>query len=428
MNEFAKHNRKRVFKRPRRTSAIAIRLILFVTTLMLLAFSVSAQTAPPAPTPDPIAQPQKKEQVELPIDMKTQLRADEIYPGDEIDLTVTFSSEKPFAADVLGSLPLGKFDLKTRDTEREQVDDRYIVRHHFKLLRFEPGVYEIPRILFSLTQNGEQQERKSDLVRVTVKSLLEEEAMKIAQQQAKNQKAATPAGQAPSPGNAKIVDPNQQQPVGPTFNMPNAGNGKLPPTAQPQGPMGAPGNGGQAPQQQQIKLGPRDIKGVLPVIHEDYSLLYVLGGLLGLILLAVAVWLYLRFRKPKEIEVAPVIVDTRPAHEIALERLSDLQARQLVAKRQLKDYHLELSEILRGYFERRYNIQDALSMTSEEIGDTLAKLYMRDLSEEVVRELLQNCDLVLFAKDEPSDERCHERLETARTIVTRTKEVTHGIQ
>jgi hypothetical protein len=360
----------------------------------------------------------------LPIEMNARLLDHAVYPGDPIRVEVSFKSPKPFGADVLGSLPLGKFELRNRDRSRAETDGGLTITHLFELAAYEPGPYETPRIEFVLRQGGREEERTLDAMRVTVKSLLEEEAQKIAQQQ------APPAAPNAAPnGGATIVQPGGATPP-PTLNLPGAVPGAGIPGAQPGMQPGQPTAQGQPgqPEPVQVKLEPRDIKGPVGLFVEDYTPAYLLGGIAALALLGLGIWWWLRRPRHIEEEIERAPVDTRPAHVIALARLDELERRQLVAKREIKAYHLELSEILRDYFKRRYELVVALSMTSSEIVGMLKGLYLRDLDDRAVAELLLAGDLVKFAKDEPTDEICHERLARARLIVERTKEAGHGVQ
>lgn len=358
------------------------------------------------------------------VEMKTKVLGHEVYPGDEIVLTVTFNSRKEFGAEVLGSLSLGDFELKDRDKTRGEVDGGFQMVHTFVLVNFKAGSYEIPQITFVVKQGGKQKEVKSDLVKITVKSLLQEEARKMAMQQIRDQQANANAKK----GQAKIVNPNKPDPNLPTLNVPatpgtpQGGQGQTVNPNQPQ--AGQP----QANQPQQVQLAPRDIKKPVQLIKDDYTLAYVAGAVLGLLLLGGFIFWYRRRPQKDEKEVEEQVVDTRPAHVIAFERLDELEKKQLVAKRMFKPYHLEISEIIKEYFKKRYNLEDAPSLTSSEITRKLGELYLKDLSEKVIDQLLSACDMVLFAKVEPDDKACFERLKLARMIVERTKEADNGVQ
>lgn len=368
------------------------------------------EPAPAPPAPAAAAKPK------LAIEMETKLLANVVYPGDPIPLQIVFRSERPFTADTLGALDLGDFELKDRETTRGEENGKHVVRHSFRLLSFTPGVYELPRVTFSLKQNGAEEERQSDLTKVTVKSLLEEEAQKMAAQAAKDRAAGVQPGQKPKQG-ATLIDPRTQGQA-PMLNVP--------------GPVGAPGaaptpNGAPGQDQDQgVKLMPRDIKDPLPLVKKDYTLAYVLGGVLALLLAAgLGLWLRRHWRAKEKETVVEEIVDTRPADEIALLALQALEAKGLLAKRDYKQFHLELSEILRAYLGRRYGNPEALTLTAPEVVAWIEALYLREISEKVLDEVLSGCDLVLFAKDEPNDEDCFKRIEQVRLIVTRTAERSH---
>ncbi len=412
------------------------RILLTWMLVSLGGLSAWAEDAPTAPAED--APTASAKETPPPADlsditMKAHLSPREVYPGDPITLTVTFSAARPFAADVAGGLKLGDFELVERTRQSAEEDGRHIVTHRFVLTHFKAGQQDLEPQRFVVRRASADEERKTDRMRVTVKSLLQEEARKLALQQARDQQAGsgTPNPQAAAPGGAKIVDPSQQAPAM-TLNVPGQAGGQPgQPGASGQPRSGVAGQPAGAPEPQGVKLAPRDIKGPETRIYKDYTLLIVLGVLLGLIVAGLLVWFILRRLQNREVVIhEAVIVDDRPAHVIALEAFRLLESEKLVAKRRIKDYHQRISEILRGYFARRYNLRDALSMTSGEIAGELKKLYLRDLDEHVVAELLYTCDLVLFAKDEPQDVACFERLETARLIVERTREgeTTSGVK
>lgn len=349
----------------------------------------------------------------LPVEMRQTLHDPQVYPGDPIRLEVRFESDRAFSAEVLGSLPLGKFELKRRERRRDDTGGRFAVVHQFELLAFTPDDYETPRILFVITQDGRQEERSLDARRVTVRSLLEEEARKIARQQAQGA-----ARTGPAPG-AQIVQPGAAPP---TLVLPGAPDeppapGQPPVPGQPDGPEAV-----------EVSLEPRDIKQPVAVWRENYTPAYIVAALLALLLAGLLLRWWLKRPGPVQDDTPAEPVDTRPAHVVALARLDELERRQFVAKRQIKAYHLELSEILRDYFKRRYALDVALSMTSSEIVERLKTLYLRDLDDRAVAELMLAGDLVKFAKDEPADAVCHERLAQARLIVERTREDNLGVR
>ncbi len=149
---------------------------------------------------------------------------------------------------------------------------------------------------------------------------------------------------------------------------------------------------------------------------------YLAAGLGGALLIALAVWLIRRKRKKEESEPEPV--DDRPAHVIALEQLKVLKAKKLWESGQIKDFHTELTYILRAYLERRFDIR-ALESTTFQImmGIKLQPKYLIKKSwYPDLERLLQTADLVKFAKAEPPREWHEEMFNLTKQFIVETKE------
>ena len=141
-----------------------------------------------------------------------------------------------------------------------------------------------------------------------------------------------------------------------------------------------------------------DIKPIIeePAKWQDY-LLYITG--VGVLLLAIILVLLLRKKKVRQsLPPPPPII--LPPHEIALQKLEALKKQKLWQQGQVKEYHSELTYIVREYLENRFDIQ-ALEQTTDEILEQLRKSdFDRALSEKLTS-LLQTADLVKFAKAQP---------------------------
>ena len=119
-----------------------------------------------------------------------------------------------------------------------------------------------------------------------------------------------------------------------------------------------------------------------------------------LVLLIAAYLIYRHYKKKREgmVSSAPVIVI--PPHEIALGELRELEEKKLWQQGQIKEYHSEITQIVRKYFEGRFNFR-ALEITSAEI---LACLNYLDEAAKIVPiadGFFTNADLVKFAKFQP---------------------------
>ena len=144
-------------------------------------------------------------------------------------------------------------------------------------------------------------------------------------------------------------------------------------------------------------------------------------GLIILLTLALFIGLILLFNKYRKKPEAPVSrpKPTRPAHEIALEKLEELRHKKLWQNDQAKQFYIELSDITREYIEFRFDIL-ALEMTSEE---TISALKLNGLDEEKIRSLnqmLQMADLAKFAKYRPISNENEQCFDIARTFVNNT--------
>ena len=75
-------------------------------------------------------------------------------------------------------------------------------------------------------------------------------------------------------------------------------------------------------------------------------------------------WYKKKFKK--EDSECQEIVDNRPAHVIAYEQLELLRQKQLWQKSLFKEYYTDLTDILRQYIDKRFNIS-AMEMSSEDL-------------------------------------------------------------
>jgi hypothetical protein len=167
----------------------------------------------------------------------------------------------------------------------------------------------------------------------------------------------------------------------------------------------------------------RDIKGPLGI---PLDLLPIL-----LILLAVALvgvvgrGLYRRFRRGD-----PELKDTGPAapwrapHEIALEALDRLENSGLLARGEVKEYHIRISEILRRYVEGRFKVP-ALEMTTLDILPGLEERGLDTTVLEGFETVLDQCDMVKFAKYQPESSATGALLSLGRRLVEETVPI-HG--
>lgn len=147
--------------------------------------------------------------------------------------------------------------------------------------------------------------------------------------------------------------------------------------------------------------------------------------LLGLGIIAVGIGIYflvryLKQRRKAETEqpVDPELL--RPAHEVALEKLDKIREEKLYVKGLDKQYQTELTDVVREYLARRFDVSSQ-EMTSDEI---LAE--MKPLLQEqkelytLLDRMLRLADLVKFAKHRPTPDENEASLRSAYRIVQET--------
>lgn len=143
-------------------------------------------------------------------------------------------------------------------------------------------------------------------------------------------------------------------------------------------------------------------------------------SVLGTLALAFVAWLLLRrvLRRRKPAVAIPVI----PPHRLALDALEELERSSLLADGRVQDYYVQLTEIGKGYLERRFGVE-ALDRTTEEIRRELLRGQARisPLSPDEVIAFLHRCDLVKFARQLPDEGAAKDELAFVRDSVERTR-------
>lgn len=158
----------------------------------------------------------------------------------------------------------------------------------------------------------------------------------------------------------------------------------------------------------------RDIKGPvnLPRRMNPYVIASVIAGILIIGLL----WFLITKRKKKK-----KIIPTRPAHEIAFERLRALKSKDYIGQGRIKIFYGELSLIVRHYLEDRFALR-APEMTTEEFLAMLKGAGQLSRGHKgLLRDFLFHCDLVKFAKYGPTENEIDKNLISAENLVEQTK-------
>lgn len=143
---------------------------------------------------------------------------------------------------------------------------------------------------------------------------------------------------------------------------------------------------------------------------------------LGVIALGVGIYYLVRYirrlRKGEEETVNPELL--RPAEEVALEKLDLIREAKIWQEGKTKQYHTELTDVIREYIGRRYEVSST-EKTSDETLNALKPLMdgQKELFERL-RKMLTLADLVKFAKWNTTPDENESALLTAYDFVRET--------
>ena len=149
-------------------------------------------------------------------------------------------------------------------------------------------------------------------------------------------------------------------------------------------------------------------------VPRNWSLLWWL--LAALLLAAIAYIIYRRFRKEPDSEAAPAWTPPplRPdvEAEAALARLAE---RKLIENHRIELFFTELTDIMKRYAGRRFDVPYLERTTDEILSD------LRDQPVTGLRDILEAADLVKFAKTMPEQDEARSSFALARTLVRTTR-------
>lgn len=160
----------------------------------------------------------------------------------------------------------------------------------------------------------------------------------------------------------------------------------------------------------------KDVKGPLSEPEPPWWMRYwwVLVIIAILLMIASATFIIYMYRKLRPEKVIPEAILTD--EQRAVKKLKELEEKQLWQKSQIKEYHSEITEIIREYFEKRYKII-ALKLTTTETVEALRQQTAPDAVVVLTAEFLTLADMVKFAKHVPPFETNERMLEIAYLIV-----------
>ena len=145
--------------------------------------------------------------------------------------------------------------------------------------------------------------------------------------------------------------------------------------------------------------------------------------LLGLLVagLAVAAYYLYRYWERKQLgENIKLNEPTRPAEEVALEKLNRIKEEKKWQAGKTKEYHTDLTDVVREYIGSRYDIHSTEKTSDETLREV--KPILKDMPDlyKRLKQMLSLADLVKFAKWSATPDENEQALHTAYDFVNQT--------
>lgn len=144
---------------------------------------------------------------------------------------------------------------------------------------------------------------------------------------------------------------------------------------------------------------------------------WLLGAILFITLIGFLIW-YFRFRK-KDQPLFTTAKPDEPAHIIALRKLDELKKEKLWQSGKIKMFHSKITDTIRLYLDKRYNLSTQES-TTDEILAAVNSVEVNNDWHRNLREILERADLAKFAKFQPLPDENERSLKYAYQIVENT--------
>ena len=168
--------------------------------------------------------------------------------------------------------------------------------------------------------------------------------------------------------------------------------------------------------EQRDNLQIADIEGVVAMPKKvSYTWIWILLAIV-VIVAAICVIIFLKRKKVKEI-----VRIFRPAHEIAYERLRVLVSQNLIKEGKIKEFYEGISDILRHYIEHRFDLRAPERTTEEFLYEIQYTNALFETDKESLAEFLTHCDMVKFAKFDPTEEQIQKTFDLVKSFIEKTK-------
>jgi hypothetical protein len=175
----------------------------------------------------------------------------------------------------------------------------------------------------------------------------------------------------------------------------------------------------------EVQVPPADsvLADIKPIIEEEIVWQDYISeiALVAFLIIAALLWYFVsKMKNRRQLPPPPPIII--PPHEIAFNKLKELKEQKLWQQGKVKEFHSQLTYIIREYLEKRYGVQ-ALEQTTDEILGQMKNINLGAELTPKMTTLLQTADLVKFAKAEPPADYHDNALALGEEFVRATKQV-----
>ena len=132
---------------------------------------------------------------------------------------------------------------------------------------------------------------------------------------------------------------------------------------------------------------------------------------------------YLQSRTSKQDNETAATEPLRPAEEVALEKLDLIREQKIWQNGQVKEYHTQLTDVVREYIARRFEVSSTEQTSDETLRAMRPLLSDKKELYEQLRKMLTLADLVKFAKWTTTPDENELSLRSAYTFVRETTPV-----
>ncbi len=158
----------------------------------------------------------------------------------------------------------------------------------------------------------------------------------------------------------------------------------------------------------------KDVKSPITIPYDWKWLL--LWAAIALLIIIAGYYSYKKYRQKKSEQPVEKEIIIIPPHVKALAALGNLESERLWQNGFIKDYHSRITEIIRNYFEERFDLP-AMELTTTETIHHLKSIKEKEIILDITYDFLSNADLVKFAKFQPLESVNEEMMKQAKEII-----------